>query len=248
VWGGEVLIATLAGFERFAHLKYVAMPGSETAVRQPWRMAFAHLYAAIGERAFDRELLARLKLSESDARLLARMIERGVNSPLTSSCGRMFDGAAALILGRDRADYEAQAAIELEGVAGTDWEDSESGYEVSFEGEAPLVLNPSCLWDELLGDLRRGVAQKTISIRFHLGMANAYVRAAIAARAQTGIRNVCLSGGVFHNRLLTRIVRQQLHEAGMEVHLPVQISPGDGGLSYGQVVVAAALISSGTAS
>jgi len=117
VWGGEVLIATLTDFERFAHLKYVAMPGSEAAVRQPWRMALGHLHAAIGERVFDADLLARMKVSEADARLLGRMIERGVNSPLTSSCGRLFDAAAAIILGRDRVDYEAQAAIELEGIA-----------------------------------------------------------------------------------------------------------------------------------
>jgi hydrogenase maturation protein HypF len=248
VWGGEVSIATLTSLERFAHLKYVAMPGSEAAVRQPWRMAFAHLYAAIGERVFDSELLARLKVSEHDARLLARLIERGVNSPLTSSCGRMFDAAAALILGRDRVDYEAQAALELEGVAETAWEDFESGYEVSFEGDAPLVLNPSRLWNELLEDLHRGVAQDTVSTRFHLGIANAYVRAAIAASGQTGIRAVCLSGGVFHNRLLTEIVRQRLHEAGMETYLPWRTCPGDGGLSYGQVAVAAALISNATAS
>jgi hydrogenase maturation protein HypF len=245
VWGGEVLIATLTSFERFAHLKYVAMAGAEAAVRQPWRMAFGHLYAAMGEGVFDAEVLARLKVSENDARLLARMIERGVNSPLTSSCGRMFDAAAALILGRDRVDYEAQAAIELEGAARGDWENSERSYEVRFEGESPLVLNPAALWNELLGDLRGGVARETISVRFHVGIANAYARAVIEARDRTGIRAVCLSGGVFHNRLLTKIVCLRLREAGMETYLPMRNSPGDGGLSYGQVAVAAALISDG---
>jgi hydrogenase maturation protein HypF len=248
VWGGEVLIATLTDFERFAHLKYVAMPGSEAAVRQPWRMAFAHLYAALGERVWDAEVLARLKVREGDARVLMRMIERGVNSPLTSSCGRMFDAAAALILGRDRVDYEAQAAIELEGVAEVDAAGTARGYVFSVgdgQGEGPVILDPKPMWEELLEDLRKGVGRATMSARFHVGVADAYVRAAMLARAMSDIRAVCLSGGVFHNRLLTRILCRRLREAGMEVYLPLRVSPGDGGLSYGQAVVAAARIAGG---
>jgi hydrogenase maturation protein HypF len=245
VWGGEVLIATLTDFERFAHLKYVAMPGSEAAVRQPWRMALGHLYAALGEGVFDADLLARLKVSESDARLLVRMIERGVNSPLTSSCGRMFDAAAALILGRDRVDYEAQAAIELEGIAERDTAGQNNVYPLRLEDngeEGPLILNPTTMWQELLADLRSGEEPAKMSARFHAGVADAYVRAAIAAGERTDIRDVCLSGGVFHNRLLTHLVCVGLRKAGMEIHLPVLASPGDGGLSYGQAAVAAALI------
>ena len=243
VWGGEVLIATLTGFERFAQLKYVAMPGAEAAVRQPWRMAFGHLYAALGERVFDADVLAQLKVSEGDARVVARMIERGVNSPLTSSCGRIFDAAAALMLGRNRVDYEAQAAIELEGVAAI--EEVGTGYVVRLEGEAPLILDPTPLWEELLRDVRGGVARGTMSARFHVGVADAYVRAAMLARERTGIRAVCLSGGVFHNRLLTKMICERLREAEMETFLPVRVSPGDGGLSYGQAAVAAARLAEG---
>ena len=249
VWGGEVLIATLTEFERFAHLKYVAMPGSEAAVRQPWRMALGHLYAALGEGVFDADVLGRLQVSESDARLVARMIERGVNSPLTSSCGRMFDAAAALILGRDRVDYEAQAAIELEGIADGDTQGQNSGYPFQLKdsgAEGPLILDPTPMWRELLVDLRGGEEPAKMSERFHVGVGDAYVRAAIAANERTGIRDVCLSGGVFHNRLLTHLVCNGLREAGMEVYLPIQVSPGDGGLSYGQAVVAAARIAEET--
>jgi hydrogenase maturation protein HypF len=245
VWGGEVLIATLEGFERFAHLKYVAMPGSEAAVRQPWRMAFGHLYAALGEGVFDPDVLARLKLSEGDARMLARIMEVGLNSPLTSSCGRMFDAAAALILGRDRVDYEAQAAIELEGAAETDALSETNRYLIRLEeaeGLGPLILNPTPMWKELLADLRSGETPARISSRFHAGVAEGYVRAAIAAGERTGIRETCLSGGVFHNRLMTRLVCDGLGRAGMKVTLPLKVSPGDGGLSYGQAVVAAAVL------
>jgi hydrogenase maturation protein HypF len=244
VWGGEVLITTLTGYERYAQLKYAAMPGSEAAVRQPWRMALGHLYAALGEGVFDAEILAWLKVSEQDARLLARMIDRGVNSPLTSSCGRMFDAAAALILGRDRVDYEAQAAIELEGVAEVGDAADVTGYGLRLERDegGPLILNPAPMWEALIEDIRLGTARGVISTRFHVGVANAYVEAAIAAREETGIRDVCLGGGVFHNRLLTGLLCRGLGEAGMVVHLPVRVSPGDGGLSYGQAAVAAALL------
>ncbi len=248
VWGGEVLIATLTEFERFAHLKYVAMPGSEAAVRQPWRMAFGHLYAALGERVFEAEVLERLKVSEGDARVLARMIERGVNSPRTSSCGRMFDAAAALILGRDRVDYEAQAAIELEGVASMNAAENGQGYVFTMEEEkdaGPVIVDPKPMWEKLLADVRNGVGRATMSARFHVGVADAYVRAAMMAREQSDIRAVCLSGGVFHNRLLTEILCRRLREEEMETYLPVRVSPGDGGLSYGQAVVAAARIAKG---
>jgi hydrogenase maturation protein HypF len=243
VWGGEVLIATLTGFERFAHLKYVAMPGSEAAVRQPWRMAFGHLHAALGEGVFEADVLEWLKVSEGDARMLARIMEVGLNSPLTSSCGRMFDAAAALILGRDRVKYEAQAAIELEGVAGREAMSTAEGYSLRLEekAEGPCILDPTPMWEELLEDLRKGEAPSRMSLRFHVGVADGYVRAAIAAQERTGIREVCLSGGVFHNRLLTQLVCSGLREVGMEIYLPEKVSPGDGGLSYGQAAVAAAL-------
>jgi hydrogenase maturation protein HypF len=244
VWGGEVLIATLTGFERFAHLKYVAMPGAEAAVREPWRMAFGHLHAALGEGVFVADLLAQMKVSEGDARMLARIMEIGLNSPLTSSCGRMFDAAAALILGRDRVDYEAQAAIELEGVAeaGAVPEANRYVFRLEEDVEGPLILNPAPMWKELVTDLRGGESPAKMSARFHAGVADGYVRAATAAGARNGIRETCLSGGVFHNRLLTRLVCEGLRRAGMEAYLPVKVSPGDGGLSYGQAVVAAALL------
>lgn len=245
VWGGEVLIATLKRYERFAHLKYVPMPGSDAAVRQPWRMAFAHLHAALGEEVFDADVLGRLKLTEQDARLLAKAMERGVNSPLTSSCGRMFDAAAALVMGRDRVDYEAQAAIELEGIARFE---RVGGYVLSLDGaggDGPLLLDPKAMWREMLNDLRKGMEHAKMSAKFHAGVANAYVCAAMAARERTGIREVCVSGGVVHNRLLTRLICEGLLASGLVVYLPEAVSPGDGGLSYGQVVVAAAQLTEG---
>ena len=246
VWGGEVLVCRLNSFERFAHLEYVPMPGGDAAVREPWRMALGHLRGA-GLDLASAETRALLGAEESEVRVLRQMMERGVNAPLTSSCGRLFDAVAAVVLGRRQVDYEAQAAIELEGIA-VDEADSAPAYPMEFvAGEwaarEPAKICAGPLWRELLSDLRGGVSKPRISARFHAGVAEGFVKAAAEARAVTGLRQVVLSGGCMHNRRLARLLRTGLKAEGFEVFHHVQVSPGDGGLSYGQAAVAAALLS-----
>jgi hydrogenase maturation protein HypF len=242
IWGGEVLLSRLDGFERFAHLEYVPMPGGEAAIREPWRMAFAALRTA----GFDLESVASLvRANEKEARVLRRMMERGVNSPLTSSCGRLFDAAAAVLLGRRVGDYEAQAAIELEGLAVD--EPDEPGYGMEIVGgdwsrREPVRMGAGPLWRALVEDLRSGVSKARIAARFHAGVAAVFVRAAVLARAATGVEQAVLSGGCMHNRRLARLLRTGLEAKGFEVFQHRRISPGDGGLSYGQAVVAAAIL------
>jgi hydrogenase maturation protein HypF len=243
IWGGEVLIARLEAFERFAHLDYVPMPGSEAAIKEPWRMAFAAMRAA----GFDLESAASLAgPTTEEARVLDRMMERCVNSPLTSSLGRLFDAVAAVVLNRRVVDYEARAAIELEGVA-VDEPDDEPGYAMKFIGgdwttREPTRISAGPLWHELVEDLRAGVSKARIAARFHAGVAAGFVQAAVMARAATGVNQVALSGGCMHNRRLARLLRVKLEAAGFEVFQHIQVSPGDGGLSYGQVAVAAAIL------
>lgn len=244
VWGGEVLVSRLDGFERFAHLEYVPMPGSTAAIREPWRMALGALHAA-GFDVESREGMGLLGATENEVRVLRRMIERGVNAPLTSSLGRLFDAAAAVVLGRRMVDYEAQAAIELEGLA-VDAQD-ELGYEMElvggdWAGRVPVRLSAGPLWRGLVEDLRRGVSKARIAARFHAGVAAGFVRAAVLARAAAGLGQVAMSGGCMHNRRLARLLRVGLEAEGFEVYQHVQVSPGDGGLSYGQAVVGAALL------
>ena len=246
IWGGEVLISRLDGFERFAHLEYVPMPGGDAAVREPWRMALGALHGA-GFNVSSEEMLVLLGAKERDVRVLRQMMERGLNSPLTSSCGRLFDAVAAVVLGRRRVDYEAQAAIELEGVA-VDESDDEAGYRMELVGgdwaaRVPVAIRAVELWKELLTDLRKRVCKPLISARFHAGVANGFVKAATMARAVTGLGQVVLSGGCMHNRRLARLLRVKLLAEGFEVFQYVQVSPGDGGLSYGQAAVAAAVLS-----
>jgi hydrogenase maturation protein HypF len=250
IWGGEVLICKLESFERFAHLDYVPMPGGEAAIREPWRMALGHLHAA-GIDVSDPAILKLSGAKEQDARVLKRMIERGVNTPLTSSCGRLFDAVAAIVLERREVDYEAQAAIELEGLAVDESEalTAFSAYEIglvdgNWMRREPIRMSVAPLWRGLLDDLRHGKSKAGIAARFHTSIAAGFVQVAQRARVATGVGQVALSGGCLHNRRLARLMRMGLEAEGFEVFEHRQVSPGDGGLSYGQVVVAAAILQS----
>jgi hydrogenase maturation protein HypF len=246
IWGGEVLVSRLDGFDRFAHLEHVPMPGGEAAIREPWRMALGALHAA-GFDIESPEVLKLLDVKNVDAHVILRMIERGLNTPQTSSLGRLFDAVAAVVLGRGVVDYEAQAAIELEGVAIDESDELNSGYPLELIGgdwniHEPVRISATPLWRELLTDLRAGVAKPRIAARFHAGVAHAFVRAAVLARTATNIRQVVLSGGCMHNRRLVRLLRKGLEGEGFEVFQHKQVSPGDGGLSFGQAVIAAAIL------
>ena len=260
IWGGEVLIVRLDGP---AHRASTAspisptspMPGGEAAIREPWRMALGHLHAA-GIDLKDPFISNALGSNPKEAALVQKMIARGINTPLTSSCGRLFDAVAALVLHRRVVDYEAQAAIELEGIA-VDEPDDTPGYSFEFiermpaspEGELSIiptmgVLDLASMWKELLADLRTGKSRSHISACFHGGIANAFIQAALRARSATGIAQIALSGGCLHNRRLARLLREGLDSAGFQVFQHRQASPGDGGLSYGQAVIAAAILRS----
>ena len=253
IWGGEVLIGHLSGknsgsFERFAHLDYVPIPGGEAAIREPWRMALGHLSAA-GFNIDSPEMADLLDAKPAEAHVLARMIERGINTPLTSSCGRLFDAVAALVLRRTRVDYEAQAAIELEGVAIdepcdlTDRADYKLDLHLGdFANRIPATISAAKLWHAIVQDLRDATPAPRIAARFHAAIAAAFVEAAMLARNATGIQQVALSGGCMHNRRLARLLRAGLEAEAFQVLQHLQVSPGDGGLSYGQAAVAAAIL------
>jgi len=248
IWGGEVLIARSRSFERFAHLEYMPMPGGDAAVREPWRMALSALHAA-GFDVESEQVLALLGAERNEARVLKQMIERQINSPMTSSLGRLFDAVAAVVLGRRVVDYDAQAAIELEGIAVGEPDRFEQGEYVpelheAEEGSAcEAVIRTGKMWKAVLEDLWRGVPASRISARFHAGIAEGFINAAANARIETSINVVALSGGCMHNRRLARLLRSGLEEEGFQVFQHRRVSPGDGGLSYGQAAVAAAMLS-----
>ncbi len=247
IWGGEVLIARLDSFERFAHLEYVPMPGGDAAVKEPWRMALGALHAA-GFDVESEQIVRLLGARPSETRVLKRMIERGINSPMNSSLGRLFDAVAAVVLNRRVVDYEAQAAIELEGIAVDEPDRFEQGdyvpelHEAEAGSGSVAVIRTGKMWKAVLEDLWRGVPARRIAARFHAGIAEGFLNAAGNARIETDINTVALSGGCMANRRLARLLRAGLEEEGFQVFQHRNVSPGDGGLSYGQAVVGAAML------
>ncbi|WP_244287272.1 carbamoyltransferase HypF [Amycolatopsis rubida] len=228
IWGGEFLVADLAGFRRAGHLAPVPMPGGATAIRQPWRMAAAHLAAA----GVSAPALRERHAAQWDA--VVRLADSGL-APATSSAGRLFDAVAALLGVRDTSSYEGQAAIELEQLADPG---ERGGYPMEFGGY-PVQLSVSDLVRAVAEDLRAGADPAVIAARFHQGLADAVAGTCVRLRERTGIGTVALSGGVFQNVLLLDRTCAALAAAGLRVLTHSRIPANDGGISLGQVAVAA---------
>ncbi|MFU8871609.1 carbamoyltransferase HypF [Micromonospora sp. SL4-19] len=234
LWGGELLVADLIGFDRVGHVAAVPMPGGSAAVREPWRMAAAYLDEIYGDALPDLEVLRRHERQWPAVVALARS---GTNSPRTSSVGRLFDAVSAILGLRDRVSYEGQAAIALEQRAQPD---ERGGYRIDPSGPVPLAGVGRQLVRCVVEDLRAGVDRGRIAARFHHGLADAVVRAAVAVRESTGLTSVALSGGVFQNVLLLDRVVCGLEAEALRVLVHTRVPPNDGGISLGQAVVAAA--------
>ncbi|MFI6326772.1 carbamoyltransferase HypF [Micromonospora chersina] len=236
LWGGELLVADLAGFERVGHLGAVPMPGGAAAVREPWRMAASYLDEIYGDAVPDLPVRRRHERQWPAVVALAR---RGTNSPRTSSAGRLFDAVSALLGLHDRVTYEGQAAIAVEQRADRD---ERGGYRVEAAGPVPLLHVGRALVRCVVDDLLAGVDPGRIAARFHHGLADAVARAAVAVRERTGLATVALSGGVFQNVLLLDRVVSELERDGFRVLVHSRVPPNDGGISLGQAAVAAARV------
>ena len=239
IWGGEVLIAGYEDFERAAHFEYVPLPGGEAAIREPGRMAVSYLAHHFGREFLRLSIPFVRQLDMAKTELLLRMVERKVNSPLTSSCGRLFDAVAALIGIRQEVNYEAQAAIELEMAILPSEEETAYPLNLLPQGDQ-WIIGTRPLFEAVLDDLGRNLPAGSISRRFHNGLVEGVVQLATLLRNKTDLHRVCLSGGTFHNVYLSQRLEAHLSEAGFEVFTQKEVPPGDGGLSLGQALVAAA--------
>ncbi|MFO1058033.1 MAG: carbamoyltransferase HypF [Dongiaceae bacterium] len=254
LWGGEFLLADYRRYRRVGSFRPVAMPGGAQAIREPWRSTYTHLMAGPGWAGFEArcgglelyDFLAARPRATLDA-----MIRRGVNAPLASSCGRLFDAvAAALGLARERARYEGQGAMLLEAAvdrAALEGEDEALAYPFAIaqpDGSGPATIEPAAMWQALLGDLVLETPVGVIAARFHRGLARAV--AAMAARLLGGeqgaaIDAVALSGGCVQNRILLEQTVARLAPLGRRILLHAAVPANDGGLALGQAAIAAAL-------
>lgn len=254
LWGGEFLLADYRQFQRLASLKPVVMLGGEQAIYQPWRNTYAHLKAAFDWEALqqtygDLELIAFLQ--KQPRSLLDQMLQKGIHSPLASSGGRLFDAvAAALEICRESASYEGQGAIALESLAEqflasrfTQRPPTCFGYPFAItqsSGSTLFTLEPRPMWQALLTDLQQKVSNAEMAARFHLGFATAIVKMVGLLQQHHEFTQVALTGGVFQNCLLMQQVGQQLASLGVTVLTHRLVPANDGGLSLGQLAIAAA--------
>ncbi len=234
IWGGEFLVAGYAGYERVAHLRYTPLPGGDRAVREPWRMALAHLHA-VG-LPWDDDLppvIHGLALGATRPDVLRSQIVHALNTSVTSSMGRLFDAAAAMCGVRQTVNYEAQAAIEFEALV----EQTESGaYPFDY---ANGIVDPAPTWAALLADRRAGIEIGRIAARFHNSIAQMARDVCRKLRDERGLNDVVLSGGVWQNPTLLRQTLTLLEQDHFIVYTHRLVPTNDGGLALGQAAVAA---------
>lgn len=234
VWGGEFLVGGLRSVRRAAHLRPVALPGGDKAAREPWRMAVSHLFDAGSSIA-----AIEARVGKFPARTITRMIERGLNAPPTSSVGRLFDAIAAIAGVRDSTTFEGQAAMQLEWLAGQVGPDSGYPHELQQAADG-LVIDTRPMIAAAWQDAGRCLSLGTIARRFHVGLADMVLNVCRRVRDETGIDAIVLSGGVFLNVILTIACEERLSGAGFRVYRHRVVPPGDGGVSLGQLAIAAA--------
>lgn len=230
IWGGEILIGGYAGYERRFHLSEAPLPGGDAAIRHPSRIALAYLSAFDIE--WDPEFSAVSTLCAQDRTVLHAMLTQKINTPLTTSMGRLFDAVSALIGVRETATYEGQAAVELESICDPQ---ERSGYEIPFTGQE-IQLKP--LFNQIVSDLYARIPLPTISARFHNGLAMTVLQICQQIRAETSLRTVAFSGGVWQNKTLLLKTIQLLRQEDFELLLHHQVPTNDGGISLGQVMIA----------
>jgi len=236
VWGGEILVADEKSYQRVAHFEYMPMPGGAKAIKEPWRMAVAYLWATFGKEMFNEQRRLPARWERDQIEILVQMMQQGINSPLTSSCGRLFDGVAALIGIRDRIAYEGQAAIELEQCLEPTTEIYQ--YELREEKEK-LLLSPTAIFRQVYEDMVSGVGPPLISGKFHQTLVEMFTEVSLKLCKLHGLNRVVCSGGVFQNVFLLENLEDRLGSLGLEVYTPELIPANDACISLGQAMIGA---------
>ena len=237
LWGGEFLVADLKTFRRAGHLETVPLPGGAAAIKKPYRMAVSYLYTLLGED-ISLDGLPLQKYASREFSLIKQQIKRGINSPLTSGAGRLFDAVSALLGICGEAGYEAEAAVRLETLAdGVRYQGAPYHFDLVSQ-DGLKIIKLSALFRDIIQDIRGNTPNRLIAYKFHITAARMIVEMCDAVAYETGIRNVALSGGVFQNRLLQKLALTGLQKKGYNVLTHHIVPCNDGGISLGQAVVA----------
>ena len=239
IWGGEILVAEEHDFERAGHLKYVSMPGGAAAIKEPWRMAVSFLKDAFGNEFQSLDLPALNKIENDKVRIISAMISKGVNAPLTSSLGRLFDALAAICGIRKRVNFEGQAAMEFEMLAS---ETTELRYDYEWKTEDVLRILPAPIIRGVVTDIQNRLPVAEISAKFHHTLICMYADLCGVIRKNSGLNRVVLSGGCFQNETLLTGLLQALEKRNFQVFTHQKVPTNDGGIALGQAVVAAATL------
>jgi len=252
IWGGEFFIGSVRGFKRVGHLKYIPMPGGEACVREPWRMAFSYLYGIYGS---DMRLLRRLRRLAMTERkwprndrqgacrndVLGQMIDKKINSPLTSSVGRLFDGVSSLIGVCDFAGYEGEAAVKLERTILTTSHKPQATSKYKFkyiDENGVVIIDWGPVIKDVVKDLKDKVRNPEISSKFHIAICEMIKDVCVILRKKYRINKVCMSGGVFQNRYISSHIKPMLEKEGFEVYAHKKVPAHDGGIALGQAILA----------
>ncbi len=234
IWGGEFMIADYRTFERRGHFEYMPLPGGAAAIKKPWHIAAGYLYALLGEEAMTKHMTG---LDSAELALIKQQVDKKLNTPLTSSCGRLFDAVSALTGVCTEINYEAQAAIELE-MAALD-EKTEDAYPFSVGRDCRLKeIRLKDLFEAILNDIEKGVPASIISARFHKTLSHIIAEVCLEIAKESGLSTVALSGGCFQNRRLLGQTTDELLKCNLKVLNHRLVPANDGGISLGQAVIA----------
>lgn len=237
LWGGEFIIADYQGFQRKAHLEYLPLPGGAAAIRKPRRIAAGYLYSLIGAEVLRLDLPCFKGMDEVELELIRQQIDSNLNTPRTSSCGRLFDAVSALLGLCRQVEYEGQAAVELEMAAAGAPDGGQYDLQIEIQ-DGVRTIKLKEMFSRMIADVRKGESKAAIAGLFHNTIARVAIQVCLELYQETGIRRVALSGGVFQNRRLFGQVYDGLRSKGLVPLVHHLVPCNDGGISLGQAVVA----------
>lgn len=238
VWGGEFMIATYRNFRRAGHLKYLPMPGADKAVTEPWRMGAVYLRDAYGDKFLKLDIPFVKNMKKTQWHDLRRAADKRINSPLTSSMGRLFDAVSAILLSFYKVSFEAEAAIQLQKRAEDAYNENRR-YSVRVNrAKGVFIIDPKETIKGIVKDIRRGLGHSVIAAKFHNSAVEMVLSVCMALRRETGINSVALTGGVFQNIFLLEKALAHLNNLGFDVYANSASPASDAGIPVGQAVIA----------